>query len=106
MNKLDFSVSLREKGYDSNEIKEKMKAQGFDASEIPYYLKRSDEIFLNQLIQKNTTSKSKGKLGKGMKMILLVLSLLLLLAAFLGYARVGLIGLFIIWSIVGISSYR
>lgn len=106
MNKLDFSVSLREKGFDSNDIKKKMKEKGFDESEIQHYLKRSDEVFLNQLIRKNTTSKSKGKLGKGVKMTLLALSLMLLLAAFLGYATIGLTGIFIIWSVVGITSYR
>jgi hypothetical protein len=106
MNKLNYSIWLREKGLDSNDIKKKMKEKGFEESEIQYYLKKSDEIFLKQLIRNNKTSKSKGKLGKGIKMVVLVLSLLLLISAFLGYARIGLIGLFIIWSLVGFSSFR
>lgn len=106
MNKLDYSTSLREKGFASNDIKKKMKAKGFEESEIQYYLKKSDEIFLNQLIRNNKTSKPKGKLNKGIKMIVLALSLILLISAFLGYARIGLLGLFIIWSLVGFSSYR
>lgn len=106
MNKLDYIISLREKGFTSNEIKKKMKEKGFEESEIQYYFEKSDEIFLNKLIQNNRTSKPKGKLSKGIKMILLTLSLTLLISAFLGYARIGLIGIFIIWSLVGLSSYR
>lgn len=106
MNKLDYSLSLREKGFDSNDIKKKMIEKGFEESEIQYYLKKSDEIFLNQLIRKNKTSKSNGKLGRGIKMILLGLSFMLLISALLGYVRIGLIGLFILWSLVGFSSYR
>jgi hypothetical protein len=106
MNKLNYSIWLREKGLDSNDIKKKMKEKGFEESEIQYYLKKSDEIFLKHLIRNNKTSKSKGKLGKGIKMVVLGLSLLLLISAFLGYARIGLIVLFIIWSLVGFSSFR
>lgn len=83
-----------------------MKEKGFEESEIQYYLKKSDEIFLNQLIRSNKTSKPKGKLSKGIKTIVMVLSLILLTSVFLGYARIGLIGLFIIWSLVGFSSFR
>jgi len=39
-------------------------------------------------------------------MIALAFSLILLLSAFLGYIRIGSLGLSIIWSIVGYSSYR
>lgn len=106
MKKLEYSISLREKGFDANEIKKKMKENGFEESEIDHYLKRSDEIFLNRLHRNNKTAKPKGKLGKGIKTIVMILSLLLLISAFLGYARIGLIGLFIIWSLVGISSSR
>ncbi|PIA78515.1 hypothetical protein BFR04_02990 [Gaetbulibacter sp. 4G1] len=105
MNKLDYSISLREKGFASIDIKKKMKEKGFEESEIQYYLKRSDEIFLNQLIQKKR-SKPKRKLNNGIKMIALSLSLMLLISAFFGYVRIGLLGLFFIWSLVGYSSYR
>lgn len=106
MNKLDYSISLREKGFDSNEIKKKMKEEGFEESEIQYFLKKSDEIFLNDLVRNKKTSKSKGKLRKGIKIIALTLSLLLLIGALLGFVRIGLIGLFIIWGLMGYSSYR
>jgi hypothetical protein len=105
MNKLDYSISLREKGLISDAMKEKMKENGFEESEIQYYLKKSDEIFLNNLIL-NKRSESKRKLNNNMKMILLVLSLILLLSALLGYTKIGLLGLFFIWSVVGYSSYR
>lgn len=104
MNKLDFSISLREKGLDSRAIKKKMKENGFEDSEIQYYLKKSDEIFLNQFIQYKT-SKSK-KNNRSLKMITLLLSLLLLSGVFFGYATIGLIGLFIMWSLVGYSTYK
>ncbi len=103
MNKLDFSISLREKGLDSGDIKKKMKENGFKDSEIQYFLKKSDEIFLNQYIQYKT-SKSK-KNNRSIKMIALVLSLILLTGVFFGYATIGLIGLFFIWTLVGYSSY-
>ena len=106
MNKLEYSISLREKRFASNDIKKKMKEKGFEGSEIQYCLKKSDEIFLNKLNRNNTTSKPKGKLSKSIKMTLLALSLMLLVSAFLGYARIGIIGLFIIWSLVGLNSYR
>ncbi|WP_299385194.1 hypothetical protein [uncultured Lacinutrix sp.] len=104
MNKLDYSISLRKKGFGSNEIKKRLKEEGLEESQIQYYLKKSDEIFLNQLI--NNKSESSGKTVKGIKMIALVLSLLLLFAMFFGYARIGLLGLFVIWSLIGYSSFR
>lgn len=103
MNKLDYSISLREKGFGSNEIKKRLKEKGLEESQIQYYLKKSDEIFLNQLIH---NKKSTGKTLKGIKIIALLLSLLLLFSVFFGYARIGLLGLFIIWSVIGYSSFR
>ena len=50
MNKLDYCISLREKGLDSIEIKKRLKAEGMEESQIQYYFKKSDNIFLNQLI--------------------------------------------------------
>jgi hypothetical protein len=105
MDKLDYSISLRENGHDSKDMKRKMREKGFTDSEIPYYLKKSDEIFLNHSI-KYRKSKSKRKNRNGMKMITLALSFILLTSAFFGYATIGLAGLFIIWSLVGYSSYR
>ncbi|GGG54907.1 hypothetical protein GCM10011414_25950 [Croceivirga lutea] len=103
MNKLDYSVSLRAKGLGSEDIKNKMKEKGFDDSEIQYYLKKSDEIFLKQSINyKGLRPKRKNS----MKMIALGLSLILLVSVFFGYAKIGLLGLFIVWSLVGYTSYR
>lgn len=107
MNKLNYSISLREEGLAKNDIKKKMKEKGFEESEIHYYLKKSDKIFLNQLIHNNNAkSKPKGKLSNGIKMIALALSLMLLVSVVFGYASIGLLGLFIIWSLVKYSSYR
>jgi hypothetical protein len=82
ISKLDYSISLREKGLSSNEIKEKMKEKGFEESQIQYYLKKSDEIFLNQTLHRKR-SKSNKKTKNGLKMIALLLSILLLLSVFL-----------------------
>ena len=50
MDKLEYSISVRKKGLISDEIKKKMKEKGFDDAEVQYYLKRSNEIFINQSI--------------------------------------------------------
>ncbi|MEM1337546.1 MAG: hypothetical protein AAGF96_07340 [Bacteroidota bacterium] len=105
MNKLDYSVSLRAKGLASEDIKIKMKENGFEDSEIQYYLKKSDEIFLNQSIHYKGL-RPKGKNKNSMKMIALGLSLILLVGVFFGYAKIGLLGLFIVWSLVGYGSYK
>jgi hypothetical protein len=47
MNKLDCSISLRAKKLSRKEIIEEMNKNGFDESEISYYLKKSDDIYLN-----------------------------------------------------------
>ncbi len=100
MDKLEYSISLRKKGLISDEIKKKMKEKGFDDAEVQYYLKRSDEIFINQSINYKR-SKSGGKYKSGLKMIALVLSLILLIGVFFGYATMGLLGIFIIWVLGG-----
>lgn len=106
MNKLDYSISLREKGLDSGDIKKEMKENGFENSEIQYYLRKSDEIFLNQTIEYNRSKYRRRKNNNGMKMIALAISFILLLSVFFGYATIGLFGLFIIWSFIGYTSYR
>ena len=105
MNKLDFSVSLRRKGLDSTAIRKRMVESGFEESEIQYYLKRSDEIFLNQIIKKNS-SNSPNKFWNSLKYIGLAISLLLLLAVLLGYVQIGFLWLFALWGLVGISSTK
>ena len=40
MNKLDYCIALREKGLSTTDIKQKMKANGFEESQIEYYLKK------------------------------------------------------------------
>lgn len=105
MNKLDYSISLREKGLSSEDIKRKMKEKGFKDSEIQYYFKRSDEIFLDQSINYRR-SKSRKKYSNPIKMIALALSLILLFGVFFGYAKIGLLGLLLVWTLVGYSSYR
>lgn len=105
MNKLDYSVSLRAKGLSSEDIKKKMEEKGFADSEIQYYLKKSDEIFLNQSINyKGLKSKRTNK--STLKIISLVLTLLLLLSVLLGFVRIGILGLIILWGIVGFVTSR
>ena len=105
MNKLDYSVSLRAKGLGSADIKKKMVEKGFTDSEIQYYLKKSDEIFLNQSIHyKGLKSKRTNK--STLKIISLFLTLLLLLSVLLGFVRVGILGLIILWGIVGFVTSR
>ena len=86
MNKLDFSISLRAKGLGTEDIKQKMKEKGFADSEIPYYLKKSDEIFLNQSIHYKGL-KPKGTNKNTFKVISLALTLLLLLSVFFGFRK-------------------
>lgn len=81
-----------------------MDAKGFDEFEIKYYLKKSDEIHLNQLLN-NKLSKSHSKSTRFFKTVILIISLLLLLVVFYGHATIGLIGLFLFWSLVKFSSY-
>ena len=81
-----------------------MGANGFDESEIKYYLKKSDEIHLNQLLN-NKLSKSQTKFTRAFKTVVLIISLFLLLVVFYGHATIGPIGLFLFWSLVKFSSY-
>ena len=71
-----------------------MKANGFDETDIKFYLKKSDEIYINQLLNNKSPSKLKKKSNRFFKTAVLIISLLLLVAVFYGYARIGLIGLF------------
>ena len=105
MNTLDYSVSLRAKGLASNDIKKRLKEEGLEEDQIQYYLKKSDDIYLNQLMT-NKKSRAKGNTKNGMKIIALILGLILLLSVFFGYARIGLLGIFIIWILVRYSSFR
>ena len=105
MNKLDFCVSLREKGLDKNEMVKEMAKNGFDQSEIDFFLKKSDEIYLNQLLN-NKQSGGLTKSSRTVKSIVLLISLVLLAGVFFGYASIGLIGLFVFWSLVKFGSYR
>ncbi|MCK8521052.1 hypothetical protein M0D21_05715 [Aquimarina sp. D1M17] len=105
MNKLDFSISLRAKGLSKQEIIKEMVANEFDESDIKYYLKKSDEIYLNQLLN-NKRTKDPIKPKRTLKSIALILSLVLLIGVFYGYLSIGLIGLFILWSLVKFGTYR
>jgi len=105
VNKLDFSIALREKGLGKNEMIKEMKKSGFNQSEINFYLKKSDEIYLNQLLN-NKQSGQSTKSSQTFKSIILLISLDLLAAVFLGYASIGLIGLFVFWSLIKFGSFR
>ena len=105
MNKLDFSVSLWAKGLSSEEVESKMKEKGFEDSEIQYYLKKSEEIFLNQSINYKGL-KSKGKSKNIIRTIALVLTFILLIGVLLGYVKIGILGLVILWGMVSLSTYK
>jgi hypothetical protein len=105
VNKLDFSLSLRAKGLSKKEIIEQMDANGFDGTEIKYYLKKSDEIYLNQLLN-NKQSNESTKSNRTFKSLALIVSLILLVGVFYGYASLGIIGLFILWDLLKYGSYR
>ncbi len=51
MNLLDYSVSLRKRGLSKDEITNKLVEKGVNQSDIDYYLKKSDEVFLNSMIK-------------------------------------------------------
>ena len=86
MNKLDYSISLRKKGVATSEIKKLLKEQGLEESQIQYYLKKSDEIFLNQLTDtKKSNSNVQSK--SAIKIAILVFNFFLLYNVFFGYAR-------------------
>lgn len=105
INHLDYSVSLRAEGLSKSEIKEKLAGKGLDEEEINYYLKKSDEVFLNQALGGKSNSAT-GDRNRTLKIILLILSLLLLLVVFFGHAKLGLLWLIILWSVIGYSSFR
>lgn len=105
MNNLDYSISLRSKGLSKNEIKNKLFEKGLDETQIDFYLKKSDEIFLNQTLENKKYDNNK-KSKSGLKIFILLLSLFLLFLVFFGYAKLGLIWLFILWSLIGYSSFR
>ena len=105
MNKLKFCISLREKGLSKNEIVKELTKHGFEESELDYYLKKSDEIYLNQLLN-NKPKVVKKKASRTFKSLILITCLVLLISVLMGYATIGLIGLFLFWSLIKFSSYR
>lgn len=105
LDKLQYSVSLREKGLSKNEIIQDMKKIGFTESEIEFYVTKSDELHLNQLIN-NKPSKPQEKSNRILKTVCLILSLILLIAMFYGYFSVGLIGLILLLSLIRFASFR
>ena len=102
--KLDWSISLRLEGLTSSEIKEKMKENNFSDSQIEYYLKKSDEIFLSESIRYRSR-KSKKRSKRGIKMFTLVACLGLLALVFYGYYGIGLLGLLFLWTLIRYSSF-
>lgn len=103
-NKLDYSISLRNEGLSTNEITSKLLENGFSESQIEYYLKRSDEIFLSKSIHYKS-QKSKKTSKRGLKTLVLILSLVLLSLVFFGYYGIGLLGLILFWTLIRYSSF-
>ncbi len=103
MNKLDYSVSLRKEGLDSIAMRKRMLENGFEESEIECYLSKSDELFLNEILEQKTLKSTKRK-NYPLKYAGLGLSLIPLLAVLFGYVRIGLLGLCVLWIIIGLVS--
>ena len=61
IDKLEYCISLREKGFDSTEIKKKIKDKGFKEIEPRYLLKESDIIYLNRLQMKSNKREKRAK---------------------------------------------
>ncbi|OUS12889.1 hypothetical protein A9Q93_09815 [Nonlabens dokdonensis] len=106
MSQLNDIVSLRKKGLSSSEIRQKLEEDGVEESQIQYYLKKSDELFFNQMTspKKNETA-STNNTSKVLKIITLILCLLLLVSIFFGYVTTGLLGLLVIYILIRYSSF-
>ena len=78
---------------------------GIAESEIHYYLKQSDEVFLNQLLNNKKHKKTK-KRNRILKTALLILALIFLTIVLYGYITIGIIGLLILWRLLKLTSYR
>ena len=106
MSLLNDIVLLRKKGLSSSEIRTKLEEDGVEESQIQYYLKKSDELFFNQMTRpKKTETASTNNTNKVLKIITLILCLLLLVSIFFGYITTGLLGLLIIWILIRYSSF-
>ncbi|MGV6831241.1 MAG: hypothetical protein ACWA5P_06730 [bacterium] len=105
MNKLTYCISLREKGLDSKQIKEELNIKGYSQKEIDYYLRKSDDIFLNNTIKSKKGTPQTGN-KHSLKMLVLILSLILLVLVFYGYLEIGLLGIFILWSAIGYGAFK
>ena len=101
---LNYCVSLRENGLDSDAIENDLEKKGLNASEIKELIKESDLIFLNNffLKPKNNTR----KVNYLVKMAALLVSLLLLIAAFIGHVKIGLSLLLIMWGGISLLKYK
>lgn len=97
MDKLEYCLSLLQQGLDRSDIRQKLKENNFSDEEIALYINEADKLYLKEL-----TYNQKYKISKSFKKTLvLFISLALLAAVFMGYAKIGLITLFIFWGYLG-----
>jgi hypothetical protein len=90
MTKLEYCISLRKKGLTSDEIFDRMLKEGFEEQEILDMIGKADKVILNQRYI-NEDNPKKRKLKNTLKLIILILSLFILIGAFLGYIQIGYI---------------
>lgn len=89
-------MTLRRDGCDNYKLKSLLSEKGFNEEEIKILIKESDLIFLNELNSNVKKSASNNDYIK--KTIALLFLLLILVLIFIGYIKVGIIVLLIIWS--------
>lgn len=93
---LEYCISLREKGYNSSRIYQRLQDINLTDLEIKSLLRESDEIFLDRLKYSRKLEKKKSSRSI-FTMLALFLILTLLVAVFLGYIKIGLLILLLIW---------
>ena len=94
---LEYCISLRDKGYTSEQLKLILTEKGLSNSDVAILLKESDNIYLYLLIDKYSKTRKK-KSGIALKTVVLFVSLFFLMTIFFGHARIGIIFLILFWA--------
>lgn len=96
---LEYCITSRRKGLDSAQIEKHLDEKSLPPHELAFFLKESDKIYLAEL--RDYRAVKTNRKGYAKRIIILTISLVVLIAVFLGYARVGIITLLILWSYLG-----
>lgn len=101
---LEYCIASRKSGLDSDAIRSDLETKGLKESEIKKLIRESDRIFLENLASFKPNNKSPR--AKNLVKMAALLGILLLLAfSFLGYIRIGLLLLFVMWSCIGMLRF-